>query len=95
MADAEILEHRRSGVGVLVKDPDVDASPRHGRVEVLQLRVQHLVLVKVKGQGSRTVVGVKDTWSRDGVVCKEACDSHARLPKQWNYHSPSAEGSLP
>ena len=48
LSPSEVVEHGCTTLLILVIQPDVDATTRDGRVQVLQLRAQDFVLVFVK-----------------------------------------------
>ena len=57
-----VLEHGCARLPVLVKHPHVDARAGQGGVQVLQLGVQDLLLVRVEPQGTRTLSVLQNRW---------------------------------
>ena len=48
----EVLKHRCPGLSILIKYPNIDTCTCQCCVQVLQLRVQHLVTVRIKLEGT-------------------------------------------
>ena len=70
-----VVENRKPLVFIGVVDPEVALGPSHGRVEVLQLRVQGLVLLLTEGKWAGLgLKGGAGVFDQGGALLEEGCD---------------------
>ena len=70
-----VVEHRKPLVFIGVIDPEVALGPSHGRIEVLQFRIQGLVLLLAEGKWAGLgLEGGVWVFDEGRALLKEGCD---------------------